>query len=115
MVLLKINKEFRDLIPALSTEEYNGLEESILKDGIREPILVWNGTIVDGHNRYSIAKKYDINFEILERKFDSKKDVKIWILTNQLSRRNITPFVRAELELELIDLHRTRLKAKKDA
>ena len=101
MKKLKINEDFKKLIPDLSKEEYKGLEKSILSEGIREPIAVWNGTIVDGHNRYSIAQKHDLTFETLEMKFEDSDEVKIWILTNQLSRRNVTPFIKAEMELEL--------------
>jgi hypothetical protein len=115
MMELTINKEFRDLIPALSADEYQGLERSILKEGIREPILVWNGTLVDGHNRYSVAKRHDVDFKTSKMQFESECDVKIWILSNQLSRRNITPFVKAEMQLDLENMHRVRLKAKKDA
>lgn len=110
MIKLKLNEEFKALIPSLSKDEYEGLEKSILKEGIREPIFIWNGVIVDGHNRYSIAKKHDLEFKTKNLYFEDESEVKIWILTNQLSRRNVTPFIKAELELELENLHRERLK-----
>lgn len=105
---LKINKTFRDLIPNLSKEEIEELEKSILSDGIREPICVWNGTIVDGHHRYNIAKKHDLLFKVEEMEFLNEDDVKVWIISNQLSRRNISPFVRAELEIERERIHKLR-------
>ena len=111
MVDLEINEEFKSLIPKLSTDEYKSLENSLIIEGIRDPIYVWNGVIVDGHNRYGLAKKNNLHFSIKQMSFDSSESVKIWILTNQLSRRNVTPFVRAELEMELETLHRSRLKA----
>jgi len=32
-------------------------EANILKNGCYDPIKIWNGTIVDGHNRYEICTK----------------------------------------------------------
>lgn len=53
---LTIDPDLRDLIPPLSEEEYRMLEDSIVRDGCDTPLTVWNGTIVDGHNRYAFAR-----------------------------------------------------------
>ena len=54
---LKIDPEFQGKIPPLTFEELNQLEANILRDGrIINPIIVWEGLIVDGHNRFIIAK-----------------------------------------------------------
>lgn len=98
---LSINNKFKDLIPCLSNEEFLQLEENILRDGIREPICVWNGVILDGHNRYSIAQKHVLNFQTKEMTFDNENECIYWIIKNQLGRRNITVFVRNELALKL--------------
>ena len=39
---LKIDEEFQKLIPELTKEESDTLEELLLKEGCREPICVWN-------------------------------------------------------------------------
>ena len=58
---LKIDPEFQGKIPPLTFEELNQLEANILRDGrIINPIIVWQGLIVDGHNRYTIAKKHPV-------------------------------------------------------
>jgi N6-adenosine-specific RNA methylase IME4 len=87
---LIINPEFRDLIPALTDDEFKGLEESIKKEGCRDSIITWNNIIIDGHNRYNICSKFNIPYKVYEMKFDSKDDVIDWMYTNQLSRRNLT-------------------------
>ena len=46
-----IDQEFRDLIRPLMKNEYRHLEAALLADGCQEPITVWKGIIVDGHNR----------------------------------------------------------------
>ena len=90
---LKIDPEFQGKIPPLTFEELNQLEANILRDGrIINPIIVWEGLIVDGHNRYTIAKKHpEIPFTAHEKEFASRYEAIIWICKNQLGRRNLTP------------------------
>lgn len=87
---LRIDKEFQELIRPLYKNEYLQLEENLLQDGCRDPISVWNGTIVDGHNRYRICTKHQIPFAIEELHFNSREEAIVWICTNQLGRRNLT-------------------------
>ena len=56
---LIIDPEFRDKIPPLTEDEFSLLEENILSDGaVFSPLIVWDGTILDGHNRYEIIQKH---------------------------------------------------------
>lgn len=99
---LQIDDELRAWIDPLSAEEYANLEASILQEGCRDPIVTWNGWIMDGHNRYEICVKHGIKFQTAEKAgLKSKGDVKIWMIQNQLSRRNLTDFSRAALALKL--------------
>ena len=86
---LIIDPEFRDLIPPLNEEELKLLEASIVADGCESPLIVWNGVIVDGHNRYAICQKHEIPFAIQEKDFSSRDDAMLWMLRNQLGRRNL--------------------------
>lgn len=48
--------------------------------------------IVDGHNRYTIAKKHpEIPFTVHEKEFANRYEAIIWICKNQLWLRNLTP------------------------
>ena len=89
---LQINPEFENMIPELTDDELSQLEENILAEGrIVNPIVVWNGVIVDGHNRYKIAQKHPhIQFTVHEKEFESEQEAQIWICSNQLGRRNLT-------------------------
>lgn len=98
--MMLINENFRNLIPPLTESEYSELEQSILTEGCREPLTVWNNMIVDGHHRFEICQKYNIPFETKEINFETEDDAKIWIITNQLARRNISDFTRIELALK---------------
>ena len=90
---LKIDPEFEQKIPKLTEEEFAQLEENILSDGeIRDPLVVWNGTILDGHNRYRIYKKHPgLNFKTWDMELPDRNAAIIWICKNQLGRRNLTP------------------------
>lgn len=93
MTELRIDPEFRDVIRPLSEEEFKQLEENILSDGeIYEPICVWNGTIVDGHNRNMIWNSHKELPEprIREISFNNKDEAIDWICKKQLGRRNLT-------------------------
>lgn len=94
LVRLKTNEEFKNLIPPLSKKEYLQLEENIISEGCREAIVVWNRTIIDGHNRYEICTRHKIPFRTRHIKFDCHEDAVAWICKNQLGRRNITEETR---------------------
>ena len=97
---LTVDPEFRDLIPPLNEEELKLLEASLVADGCESPLIVWNGVIVDGHNRYAICRKHEIPFSIQEKNFSSRDDAMLWMLRNQLGRRNLNSYQRVELVLK---------------
>ena len=97
---LTVDSEFRDLIPPLNEEELKLLEASLVADGCESPLIVWNGVIVDGHNRYAICRKHEIPFAIQEKDFSSRDDAMLWMLRNQLGRRNLNSYQRVELVLK---------------
>ena len=92
MIELKIDPEFQAKIPPLTDDEFKQLRENIINDGeVYEPICVWNGTIVDGHNRWKVIQEFpDIPFRIKEMLFDDKWAAFDWMYAKQLGRRNLT-------------------------
>lgn len=108
---LLIDNDFRDILPPLTDGEYTELENSIKAKGVLSPILVWNGYIVDGHNRYEICCKNGIEvFETKEMQFGSKEEVLEWILSHQLGRRNLNDFQRNEVALKYEKVIAERMK-----
>lgn len=95
--MLEIKKEFKELIPALTAEEFKQLEDNCLAEGIREKIITWNGYIIDGHNRYEIATRWNLDYETESKSFKDKYEVREWMLNNQLGRRNVTKEQKAYL------------------
>lgn len=98
--VLQIDPEFESRIPPLTETEYRQLEENILAEGmVLMPIIVWNGTIIDGHNRYRIAQAHpQIIYTVYEKDFENRYEALAWICNNQLGRRNLT---KVQMELLL--------------
>ncbi|MCL2198339.1 MAG: hypothetical protein FWB80_05410 [Defluviitaleaceae bacterium] len=108
---LKIDPEFKALIPPLSDEEYAQLKENILHDKkCRDAIILWEGTIIDGHNRFNICETHGIKFMTKDMAFASREDAKVWIIENQLGRRNLCDAARIELALVKTELLREKAK-----
>jgi len=94
---LKTDEEFKRFISPLSAAERKQLEENILQDGCRDALVVWDETIIDGHNRYEICTKHKIPFAIDNIDFQSRESAISWICANQLGRRNISEETRRYL------------------
>ena len=90
---LSVDPEFQSKIPPLTAEERSQLEANILEEGrLLNPLIVWKGIIVDGHNRFEILKEHpEIEYTVLEKEFAGREEAIVWICKNQLGRRNLTP------------------------
>lgn len=107
---LIIDEEFARLIPPLTKEEFAQLEENCVSEGIRDALITWNGTLIDGHNRLKIATEHDLPFEEKEMQFKDKDEAKLWIIRNQLGRRNIDKWVRYDLAKQLEEIEAKQAK-----
>ena len=105
MTTLTIDAEFQGKIPPLTEAEFQQLKENILEAGeVYEPIVVWNGIIVDGHNRWKIVQEHpEITYKVREMNFADKWAAFDWMYKNQLGRRNLTEAQRTYLLGKLED------------
>jgi 16S rRNA G966 N2-methylase RsmD len=115
-----VDAEFAALIPPLSAEERQQLEENIVEHGgARDPLVVWASkgtlTLLDGHNRYDICTRLDLPFEIEEMRFSDRSHAEEWIIRNQFGRRNLAAYVRVQLTLRLEETIASRAKANQTA
>jgi hypothetical protein len=106
----RIDDEFRDIIPPLSDEEQKQLETSILEDGVRDPLVVWvqegkKPVLVEGHHRWAIICRHKIkDYRIIEKAFDNRDVVKVWVISNQCGRRNLPLFTLCALHLQKAEI-----------
>ena len=110
---LKIDPEFERLIPDPDAEEQRWLEESIKKEGCTDPLITWNGTVIDGHNRFKICTRLGIPFSYSEKDDLPDRDaVKAWIIERQLARRNLTKYQKSKLALAYEPILKEQAKEK---
>lgn len=111
---LKIDPELRDLLPPLTSDEYKQLEKNIVENGFDRnfPIMEWQGFIVDGHNRYDICKKHNIEPIIGTLAYKTKEEVMEWMLDIQLGRRNLTPIQKIAITEKYRPIYEKQAKEK---
>jgi len=93
---ITVLKELEEFILPPTKEELVVLEQSIIKEGCRDCLVIWqrpDGTniLVDGHNRLKICLKHGLPYAVRRLSFDSIDDAKDWMVDNQLGRRNLSP------------------------
>lgn len=98
---MKIDNEFKALIPPLTEDERNGLEQSLLNEGCRDALVLWGDILIDGHNRYEICTKHGIPYTTIQKEFADRDEAIQWIILNQFGRRNLPMYERARLALRL--------------
>lgn len=95
-----VNEELKAYIDPLTAEELDALERSLLAEGCRDALVLWNDMLVDGHNRYSICRKHGLPFQTVQNtRFQSLADVHLWMIDQHLGRRSISEFQRGVLAL----------------
>lgn len=112
----EIDPEFRRLIPPLDAAAKEELKLSLQRDGCRDKLTVCKldgeCVLLDGHNRYDICKENEprIPFETTEITVSDRTEAKIWIIKNQIGRRNLNESQRAMLAVALKDLYAEEAK-----
>ena len=57
--------------------------------------------LLDGPNRYEMCSRLGIKYKTVTIKRPTREDALLWIVVNQILRRNLTPTQRAALAVEL--------------
>lgn len=103
---LKIDPEFQSLLPRLDPDELAELEASIVVEGCRDPVITWDGLIIDGHNRYEICTRLGIDYDVIEHGgIASRNAAMAWMIRNQRGRRNLSKSQLAMLAVALEALY----------
>ncbi|MFM9434635.1 cell division protein FtsB [Janthinobacterium sp. CG_23.3] len=102
---ITINETLRSFIDPLTDSEYTALERSLLAEGCRDALVLWNDVLIDGHNRYAICRKHNITYKTVQNiGFASLDDVMLWMIDNHLARRSVSDFQRGVLALRKKDI-----------
>lgn len=104
MVEFIIDPEFRDKIPAMPQEDFEGLRADIIRDGyVRDPLVVWKeeNILLDGHHRWRVISEnreaLGDKFQVDYKSFPDRWAAIAWICANQLHKHNMTPMQKEKL------------------
>lgn len=93
--MFKIDPTFERYWPPLPAEKFVILEKSILEDGLRENLIVWEerNILLDGHQRLRVLKKNGIAYadRITYLSFPDEVHAKHWVHVTQAARRGDAP------------------------
>ena len=97
---LRIDEGLKAYIDPLTPDEHESLERSILAEGCRDALVVWDDLLIDGHNRYGICQKHGLPFNTVQAtQFKNMDDVHLWMIDQHLGRRSVSDFQRGVLAL----------------
>lgn len=109
-------EELKAYIDPLTADEYEALERSLLAEGCRDALVLWNDILVDGHNRYGICRKHGLPFNTVQNtRFQSMDDVRLWMIEQHLGRRSVSDYQRGVLALRKRAILGARQKAQREA
>ena len=109
---MELKTPFADILPPLSTDEYQALQADIEANGVLSPVVVdEEGNILDGHHRYKI----DPDAPTITVSGLTHAEQLAYVLRSNMARRNLSPEQKKELRktaqaaaLELAELDFTQ-------
>ena len=106
-MILSVSSEYDKLVPALTSEEYHSLKESIKENGLWIPILCTpEGVILDGHHRFRVCIELELKTKFAVREFENKLLEKKFVIECNLKRRQLNDFQKTELGIPLLEIER---------
>jgi hypothetical protein len=88
---MRLDPEFRTLLPPLTDEEYSELEHSCITEGVRDALVLWKDILLDGYNRHAITQSHKLKYKTCSIDLPNRQAAKDWIIRNAIARRNLTP------------------------
>lgn len=89
-----------ELIPAMSDEEFTELRDDIRENGLREPVTLYKGKLLDGRHRARACEELGLEPATREYEGDAPAD---YVISLNLRRRHLTVGQRAMAALALLD------------
>jgi ParB-like chromosome segregation protein Spo0J len=92
-----------NIFPLMDRRDYELLKADIVTNGLREEIVIYQGCILDGRNRYRACSEAGIEPTFQEYEGD---DPGAFVLSMNLHRRHLSPSQRAMIAADLATLKR---------
>lgn len=90
------------LFPPLGKDELQSLADDIRERGLLNPIIIYEGQILDGRNRLLACELAGVKPEF--KKWDGNGSPLSWAISANLIRRHLTASQRAVIALDLLPM-----------
>jgi len=90
-----------DFFPLLPPEEFEELTNSILEHGQLEPIMLLDGKILDGRNRYLACQQLGIEPKVRSYGKDNPTEPLEFVVAANMRRRSLTPAQKAQIIIDI--------------
>lgn len=101
------------LFPEMTPEEYETLKESISKNGVREPVVVHKGFLVDGKHRLKACQ--ELGIKCPSQEWDGKGSLVDWAMDKNLRRRHLSASERSMLAADSLPMYQKEAEAREKA
>lgn len=85
----------------LADDELQELADDIAANGLRNPIVLWQGKILDGRNRYLACEMASVERHFIQ--FEGEDPIG-WVVSQNLLRRHLTASQKAVVALDLLPM-----------
>lgn len=94
------------VFPEMSAEDYRRLRDDIKRNGLRHPITLYEGMVLDGRHRLKACEETGVPARFEQH--DPALDPGDFVISENLTRRNLTPtqIARASLRFEAAERER---------
>lgn len=96
------------ILPKMSEDEFEEFKEDILGNGLIEPLVLFQGKVLDGRNRYLACK--ELGIEVWARNWEGGMDPVDYVVSKNIHRRQLTPTQRANAAAKALDYYADRAK-----
>jgi protein gp37 len=101
------------IMPPMEDEEFSKFKEDILGNGLIEPLVLFQGKILDGRNRYRACRELEI--DVWARKWEGGMDPVEYVASKNIHRRHLTKGQLADCAAKAIDYHVQEAKERQKA
>lgn len=91
--------EIANIFPSMEDQEFDELKRDIKEHGLREPIYLYQGKIIDGRNRYQACIEVGMGPHFKE--WEGNGSLVAFVVSMNLHRRHLTSSQKAVIALDV--------------
>jgi hypothetical protein len=115
---VRVLERLKSLIPPLTSDQLNILEQSLVKEGrAYNALWLWGDVLVDGHHRLEICKRNGIPYQVQQvyETADTIDEVEFRMKRDAIGQRNLPFALQSRFRAEMVDYHVKNGKGKQEA